>query len=258
MTQEDLTRDPVLPRHERERGGTPLPFVSRLTKYVTPRVVVGTLLLAAAAAVVSCTPTADTAWAFARERLDAWKAWVDANFALAAVLFVVVYVCILTPPVPLAAVTALVGGALFGRWWGTGLMSLASVTAATLTFLLARYLLRDWANRRLGGLMRRINAGFARDGGWYVLALRWMPVVPFFAVNAGLGLTPVGLRQYVLVSWAGMLPLTVLYAHAGGELAKLDSPRGVLSPPLLAALAAVAVVPLLLKWAVRRVLRPHA
>jgi uncharacterized membrane protein YdjX (TVP38/TMEM64 family) len=207
-------------------------------------------------ATVAClyfTPNADTAWAYAKERLDAWKTWVDANFVLAAVTFIVIYVCIVTPPVPLAAVTALVGGALFGRWWGTGLMSIASVTAATLAFLLARYLLRDWVNRRLGGLMRRINAGFARDGVWYVLALRWMPAIPFFAINMGLGLTPIRLRQYVLVSWAAMLPFTFLYAHAGCELAKLESPKGILNPALLVALGAVALVPLGLKWVIRRV-----
>ncbi|MEO2091333.1 MAG: TVP38/TMEM64 family protein [Gemmataceae bacterium] len=246
------TPDPGLPRVEDGRGHDALAVGSRLTKWITPRTVVGTLALVAVALCLYFTPTADTAWAFARERLDAWKAWVDANFVLAAAVFFVVYVCILTPPVPLAAVVALVGGALFGRWWGTGLMSVASVTAATLAFLLARYLFRDWANRRLGGLMRRINAGFARDGVWYVVALRWMLAIPFFAINMGLGLTPISLRKYVVVSWAAMLPFTFLYAHTGCELAKLDSPKGVLNPGLLVAVGAVAVVPLLLKWVVRR------
>lgn len=255
MNTEDPSRNPVLPRHGGEQAD-PLPAVPRQTTLITRRRVIGTLVLFAAVACLYFVPSADTAWAFAKARLDTWKAWVDAHFPLAAVLFVLVYVCVVTPPLPLAAVTALIGGALFGRWWGTGLMSVASVISATLAFLLARYLFRDWANRRLGGLMRRINAGFARDGVWYVVALRWMPAVPFFAVNMGLGLTPVGLRQYVLVSWAAMLPFTFLYAHAGCELGRLDSPKGGVHPAVLVALAAVAVVPLLLRWVVRRLSGP--
>jgi uncharacterized membrane protein YdjX (TVP38/TMEM64 family) len=100
--------------------------------------------------------------------------------------------------------------------------------------------------------MRRINAGFARDGIWYVVALRWMLAIPFFAINMGLGLTPIRLRQYVVVSWASMLPFTFLYAHTGCELAKLESPRGILHPAVLVALGAIAFVPLLMKWVVRR------
>jgi uncharacterized membrane protein YdjX (TVP38/TMEM64 family) len=225
---------------------------------ISPRLILGLLVGIAVLACLFLAPNADTTWRYARERLDEWKTWVDANFILASILFVVVYVCIVTPPIPLAAVTALIGGALFGRWWGTALMSVASVTAATLAFLLARYLLRDWANRRLGGMMKRINAGFAQDGVWYILALRWIPAIPFFVINAGLGLTPVSLRKYILVSWAGMLPFTFLYASTGCELAKLDSPKGVLSPAVLVALGAVAIVPLGLKWALRKFMKGDA
>jgi uncharacterized membrane protein YdjX (TVP38/TMEM64 family) len=221
-------------------------------KYLTPRVVLGGLVLAAVVAVVALSPDSGTVWRHAKERLDSWKTWADANFALALLAFLAVYAGLLTLPLPLAAVTAMVGGALFGPWWGTAVLSVGGITAATLSFALARYLFRDWVERTVGHRLTRLKAGVERDGGLYVFALRWMPVVPFFVINMGLALTPVSLRTYVLVSWPAMLPFAALYAYAGTQIARLESPKDAVNPAFLVAVSAVAFVPLLLKWAVRR------
>ncbi|VTP67036.1 SNARE associated Golgi protein [Leclercia adecarboxylata] len=70
--------------------------------------------------------------------------------------------------------------ALFGLWPGILLVSFASTLGATLAMLVSRYLLRDWVQHRFAGQMRTVNDGVARDGAFYLFALRLMPLFPFF------------------------------------------------------------------------------
>ncbi|MDB5365548.1 MAG: dihydrolipoyl dehydrogenase [Rhodospirillales bacterium] len=177
----------------------------------------------------------------------------------AALIFVAVYIAVTALSLPGAAILTLAAGALFGFVTGTILASVASVTGATLAFLAARFVLRDSVQRRFGARLRAIDEGFAREGAVYLLALRLAPVVPFFVVNLLVALTKLPTRSYVLYSWIGMLPGTLVYVWAGTQLGAIQSPRDVLSPGLIAAFIALAIFPLVARrlWAVsqrRRVL----
>ena len=105
-------------------------------------------------------------------------------------VFFAVYVVTVALSLPIAVVLSLVGGALFGRWLGTGVVSVAATAGATLAFLSSRYLLRDWVQRRFARLLGPLNDGVAHDGIFYLFTLRLMPVVPFWLINLGMGLTP--------------------------------------------------------------------
>ena len=55
-----------------------------------------------------------------------------------------------------------------------------------------------------------------------MVLLRLSPVVPFNVLNYAFGLTRVSLRDYVVASWIGMMPGTLLYVYLGsiaGDLA---------------------------------------
>ena len=72
----------------------------------------------------------------------------------------------------------LAAGALFGLGWGTLIVSFASSLGATLAFLAARWLLGGWVQSRFGDRLATLNAGIAKDGGFYLFTLRLVPVVP--------------------------------------------------------------------------------
>jgi uncharacterized membrane protein YdjX (TVP38/TMEM64 family) len=194
-------------------------------------------------------------WDYLRAHLDLLQAWVGEHLLAAVLLFVLVYVAVTALSLPVATALGLLAGALFGRWLGTGVVSLAATLGATLAFFSSRYLLRDWVQRRCGDLLAVVNRGVERDGAYYLLTLRLVPAFPFFVVNLGMGLTPLRARTFAWVSFLGMLPGTFLYVNAGTELGRLCSPRDVLSAGLLLALALLGVVPLLLRLLTRR-LRP--
>lgn len=167
--------------------------------------------------------------------------------------YFLLYVLITSLSIPGAVIMTLAGGALFGLFWGTLLVSFASSVGATLAFLLSRTLLRDAVQQRFGSALQRINQGFARDGGFYLFTLRLIPAVPFFVVNLGMGLTPIRLRTFYWVSQLGMLPATVVYVNAGTELGALTTLGDIASPTLIGAFVLLGLFPYLARWLARQV-----
>ncbi len=173
--------------------------------------------------------------------LEAWRA---AQPLLAALLFFAGYVAVTALSLPGAAVMTLAAGAVFGLGWGTLIVSFGSTIGATLAFLTARWLLGDWVQARFGERMAAINAGVARDGGFYLFTLRLVPVFPFFMINLVMGLTSMRPRTFYWVSQLGMLAGTLVYVNAGTQLARIDSLSGIVSPGLLGSLVLLGVFPL--------------
>ncbi|MGE6231833.1 FAD-dependent oxidoreductase [Aeromonas media] len=180
------------------------------------------------------------------------SAWVQAHFGQAALLFTLLYVITTALSLPGAALLTLGGSALFGVGWGLLLVSFASTLGATLAFLSARFLLCDWVSRRFGDKLATFEAGMAKDGAFYLLSLRLIPLFPFFLVNLLMGLTPIRVSTYYWVSQLGMLPGTFVYVLAGSELATLTSTGKILSPGLVAALTLLGLMPWLMRWLQRR------
>ena len=196
-----------------------------------------------------------------QQRVGELRAWYDANPALAGVLYFALYVAVTALSVPGAAIMTLAGGALFGFWYALLLVSFASSIGATLAFLVSRLLLRDWVQARFGRQLRSFNAGFEKDGAFYLFSLRLVPLFPFFVINLLMGLLPIRPWRYYWVSQLGMLPATAAYVNAGTRLGELDSTAGIISPALLLSFVLLAVFPLLAKWLLayiqaRRVLAP--
>ena len=180
------------------------------------------------------------------------SAWVQAHFGQAALLFTLLYVITTALSLPGAALLTLGGSALFGVGWGLLLVSFASSLGATLAFLSARFLLRDWVSRRFGDKLATFEAGMAKDGAFYLLSLRLIPLFPFFLINLLMGLTPIRVSTYYWVSQLGMLPGTFVYVLAGSELATLTSTGNILSPGLVAALTLLGLMPWLMRGLQRR------
>ena len=186
--------------------------------------------------------------------LDALKGSRDAlvaQFRLSpaafAGAFFALYVAVAALSLPGAAVMTLAAGAIFGLGLGLLLVSFASSIGATLAFLTARYLLRDTVQARFGARLGPINEGMRRDGAWYLLTLRLVPVFPFFLVNLLVGLTPIAATRFYWVSQLGMLAGTAVYVNAGTQLAGISRLADVLSPPLLLSFALLGVFPLIAK-----------
>jgi pyruvate/2-oxoglutarate dehydrogenase complex dihydrolipoamide dehydrogenase (E3) component/uncharacterized membrane protein YdjX (TVP38/TMEM64 family) len=185
-------------------------------------------------------------------RFGELQAWYATNPVLAGLAYFGVYVAVTALSVPGAAVMTLAGGALFGFWYALFLVSFASTIGATLAFLVSRILLRDWVQEHFGRQLRAVNAGFEKDGAFYLFSLRLVPLFPFFVINLLMGLLPIGTWRYYWVSQLGMLPATAVYVNAGTQLGQLESLSGIISPSLLASFVLLALFPLLARWLLRQ------
>ncbi|MFH7524654.1 FAD-dependent oxidoreductase [Aeromonas sp. A5] len=195
-------------------------------------------------------------------RQESLALWVDRHFVAASLLFLVIYVLSTALSLPGASLLTLAGSAVFGIGWGLLLVSFASSLGATLAFLSARFLLRDWVSARFGDKLATFQSGMAKDGAFYLLSLRLIPIFPFFLVNLLMGLTPIRVSTYYWVSQLGMLPGTFVFVLAGSELATLTSTGNILSPGLMVALTLLGLMPWLMKklaqtLALRRLHAPY-
>ncbi len=161
-----------------------------------------------------------------------------------------IYIAVTAASLPGAAILTLAGGAIFGLWWGTLIVSFASCIGATLAFLAARFVLRDSIEARFGQSLKNINEGIAKQGAFYLFTLRLVPLVPFFVINLVMGLTKMPVRTFYWVSQLGMLAGTAVYVNAGTQLAQITSLKGIFSPALIGSFVLLGVFPLLAKWAV--------
>lgn len=173
--------------------------------------------------------------------------WRDAAPLQMALGYFGLYVLTTALSLPGALVLTLAGGAVFGFLQGFLLVSFASTIGATLAFLAARYVLRDWVQTRFGEKLKPMNEGIAKDGAFYLFTLRLVPVFPFFLINLLMGLTTMRTLTYYWVSQVGMLAGTVIYVNAGTQLATIDSLKGIVSPEIVLSLVLLGLFPLIAK-----------
>lgn len=181
---------------------------------------------------------------------DHLLAFTDANYTLAVALFIVAYCVVVGLSLPGGAIMTLAGGFLFGSVWGTLYVNVGATVGATLAFLVARYLLRDWVERKFGSRLGAIQDGFARNAFSYLVTLRLIPLFPFILVNMVSGLTRVSVGTYVAATSLGIIPGSFVFAYAGRQLGTINSLKEIVSPNVLLAftlLGILALVPILYK-----------
>ena len=162
-------------------------------------------------------------------------------------VYMTIYIMVTSLSLPGAALLTLAGGALFGFWMGTVVVSFASTIGATLACIVSRFLLREWVQNKFKDKLSFINEGIKKEGAFYLFTMRLIPAFPFFVINLLMGLTPMPLFQFYWVSQLGMLAGTMVYVNAGKELARIDSLSGILSARLIFSFILLGIFPIIVK-----------
>ena len=160
-------------------------------------------------------------------RLRDVLAWVENLGWLGVGAYILIYIaaCVFLLP---GSVLTLGAGVVFGVVKGSVIVSIASTLGATIAFLIGRYIARGWVVRQIEKrpFFRAIDEAISAEGWKIVLLTRLSPAFPFTLLNYALGLTRVKLKDYVLASWIGMLPGTVMYVYIGSLAGTLASIGG--------------------------------
>lgn len=134
-----------------------------------------------------------------------------------------------------------VGGILFGPFWGVVYTTIGANLGANLAFFVSRYLAREWVESKLTSPRWRTLDQKVADQGWKVVAVtRLVPLFPFNLLNYAFGLTKIAWSHYALTTLVCMLPACVAFIVFSSSL--LDVIRGRVSPTFLLGLVLVAAV----------------
>src|SRR5260221_6530002 len=151
-----------------------------------------------------------------QDLLKAALDWIAKLGPWGPVIFVGLYVVATVLFVP-GSVLTLGAGAVFGGVLCSVFVSISATFGATAAFLVGRYRARDAIARKIekNETFATIDRAVADEGWKIVLLTRLSPVFPFTLLNYAFGLTRVKLSHYVLASWIGMIPGTVMYVYLG-------------------------------------------
>jgi len=145
---------------------------------------------------------------------------------------------------PGALALTVAGGLMFGTLPTLIYVNVGATTGAALAFLAARHLLGTWIQERFAAQLKRVNAEMANHGRNYLLMLRILPVVPFFAVNYGAGLSKIPLRTFVWATSLGLIPGSLVYANIGQQLRNVNATEDLLSAKIILGLVLIALLAL--------------
>lgn len=233
------------------QDASPEPTASTPTKGSFPTKIVALIAFAAAAGAVYYFFGDQLSFSALAQKEQALRTFADENAVLAIGATFTLYVVLTGLSIPLASVMTLLIGWMFGFVRGIVLVSFASTLGATLAFLFARFLLRDSIREKFGDRLKSFEKNLEKDGPFYLFSLRLIPGIPFFVINAVMGLTPIKTRTYWWVSQLGMLPGTMAYVYAGStiDLQKLatDGVSGLVSKELVIAFAVLGLLPITIK-----------
>lgn len=170
--------------------------------------------------------------------------FIDRHYAKAVLLYILIYVAT-GLFLPGALILTISGGMLFGTLPAVMYANTGATCGSILAFMLSRHALGHYIQRRFAIQLERFNQELSRHGPHYLLVLRILPIVPFFVVNYGAGLTRIPFVSFVWTTSIGMLPGSLIYSYFGSKLARISEAEGLFSWEILLALVLLSLFALL-------------
>lgn len=181
-------------------------------------------------------------------------AYTQNNFWHAFFATAGVYILSTMLNLPGAAIMSLAIGFIFGRWYGVLLASTASTIGATFVFLVARYLVADWARPRLANMKatKKIMAKLQEDAFSYLFFMRAVPLFPFWFVNMTFAFSPIETKHYVFATFFGMLPVSFVLVNLGQSLSTVNTIDELFTQEVILSFVLIAVLALVTSLIMQR------
>lgn len=173
---------------------------------------------------------------------DQLVTYAERHYALALTAALIAFTAATAFSLPVATALSLAVGLMFGRWLGAAVIVAGGTLGATLLLIAARYVFRDWLDRRVAGQLEKFDAVFRRNAFLYVAFIRVVPVFPFWLVNLAAAGTSIRASTYAIATAVGMIPISFIWASLGQSLAHIESPRDALSGTTLIALTLLGLL----------------
>lgn len=180
---------------------------------------------------------------------DKLQSYVNSHFAFSAMLFILIYTISVSMSVPGAAVLTLAGGFLFGIIKGVIFVNISATTGAMVIFLISRHLAGNYLQKKYGKNLEKFNRELEKNGVYYLLTLRLIPVFPFFLINIMAGLSNIKPLVFAWTTALGIIPGSFLYCMAGRRIGELQSVKDIFTKEtflVMVLLAFFALIPVII------------
>ena len=170
--------------------------------------------------------------------------FIRLHYAMAVIIYILTYLATALF-LPGALVLTIAGGMMFGILPAVLFANIGATIGSVLAFLASRHGVGHWFQQRFTRQLESFNREISLHGPNYLLILRILPVVPFFVVNYGAGLTRISLFTFIWTTSAGMLPGCVIYSYLGSTLRDISQAEAFFSWKIILALVLLSLFALL-------------
>tara|TARA_B100000767_G_scaffold247195_1_gene247327 strand:- start:133 stop:852 length:720 start_codon:yes stop_codon:yes gene_type:complete len=129
-------------------------------------------------------------------------------------IFVVLWVFLLGFGSPVA----LIGGFIFGKWFGTIIITLSLSTGALLLYLTGKYLFYDFLKKKLLNRFQKFEKMFSKNHFYVMIIFRFIGFVPFFIANLLPVVFNINIKNYFFGTIIGILPSIFIISSLGSGL----------------------------------------
>lgn len=180
---------------------------------------------------------------------DKMRNWIAGFGVWGPLVYMLIYGIAPSFMMPGLALTV-IGGILFGPLWGTVYVLMGATAGASVAFLIARYMGREWVEGFVkGGRLKELDEKVEKQG-WKIVAFtRLIPLFPFNFLNYAFGLTNVRFSHYVIATFIFMAPGAAAYVVFSSSI--LDIFKGRVSREFIIGIVLVILVslmPFIYKW----------
>ncbi len=144
-------------------------------------------------------------------------------------IFIAAYAVAVVFAVPGSALTIL-GGTIFGFWWGLVLVVLGSNIGCHLAYFVAKILGKDVITKYFkdGSFIKTATEKAQQNGFVFMMYARLIPLFPFNAINYLSGVLGIKYLSYAVATLIGMIPGTAVYVYLGHTAGNIqDNPLGI-------------------------------
>lgn len=180
--------------------------------------------------------------------------WAQQHYHLAVICYMSVYIVMIAISFPASALLTLAGGFLFGPFWGAFYAVISATTGAAILFVAIKVAFADTIAEKGGIFLQKLEKGFEESAFSYILILRLIPLFPFWLTNIIPALLNANSRSYIIATFLGIIPTSLVYAFVGSDLASTfalgqDPDLGMIFKPIvllpILGLAILALIPII-------------
>ena len=175
--------------------------------------------------------------------------YLQNNYLLSIVIFCISYIVLVTASIPGASILSLLAGFLFGNVIGTSLVVTSATIGATLLVIAVQLAFGESVAAKIGSKVQFMETNFKQNAFYYLLSLRFLPIMPFWLINLAAGIFNVRLRDFILATFLGIIPGTFVYVNIGSSLTSIFAQnssefklRTLISPQILLALTLLGLI----------------